>query len=741
MKKNEKYILKRSFIVFLMLLLVFMIIICSLFNLQIFKNQNLQNKVIEQMTVETKVNPNRGKIYDINGNVLVSNKTVWMLYAIPQKINNPELVTENLSEILGIDKEIIYNKISKKNYKYQIINNALNEEKTNELRKYIDENNLSDGLQLIASTTRYYPYDTLAAHALGFVNADGIGIYGLEKSYNNILEGKSGKYVTSQDAQSNEMPFQYEIYINGEEAYNMVTTIDIYIQHQLEAQLKLAAIEAGAQNRAAGIVMNPQTGEILAMAVYPSFNLNNPYELDELSKEKLSQYVKGTSKYKNEYLNLLYSMWNNKAVTELYEPGSTFKLITTAIALQEKVAKTTDMFSCSGSLKIDGFYRAISCHKKTGHGSLNFKQALQQSCNPSMMNLAFRIGKDKFYQYFVKFGYTRKTGIDLPSEVQGVYHNYTDFSNVSLAVYSFGQTFKTTAIQQLCGISAVANGGYLVKPHLLKEIVDVNGNTMYEFEIEKEKIIDFEVSETISQILKEGVDGDGGAKNAYVVGYDIAAKTGTSEKKDKYDKNGNTPYRVSSCVGYAPSNNPKVAAIILVDEPTVGSSYGSVVAAPYISNLMELILPYLGEKPNYSEEDIMQKQVIVPDLKGLSLEKAIEILKSKEISYEVKGTGTEVLNQMPNSYQKIFQKNGKVILYTVNDNFEEYAYVPNVLNKDAEEATKILIEAGFNINIIGNKNYKFYQTSKVTYQSTELGAYLPKGSVITIEISFSEDKD
>ena len=741
MKKIEKYILKRTFFVLLILLFVFILIISSLFNLQILENQSFQNKVIEQMTVETKVNPNRGEIYDRNGNILVSNKTVWILYAIPKNIKNPKLISENLSKILGFNEEIIYSKISQKNYKYQIINNAINEEKTNELRRYIDENNLSDCLQLVASATRYYPYESLASHTLGFVNADGIGIYGLEKTYNNILEGKSGKYITSQDAQSNEMPFQYEIYINNEESYNMVSTIDLYIQYQLEAQLKLAATESGAQNRATGIVMNPQNGEILAMAVYPYFDLNNPYELDLLSKDKLSNYVKGTAKYKNEYLNLLYSMWNNKAVTELYEPGSTFKLVTTAIALQEKVAKTTDMFNCSGSLKVDGFYRAISCHKKTGHGSLNFKQALQQSCNPSMMNLAFRIGKEKFYQYFIKFGYTTKTGIDLPSEAQGVYHNYKDFSNVSLAVYSFGQTFKTTAIQQLCGISAVANGGYLVKPHLLKEIVDTKGKTMYEYEIEKEKIIDSEVSATISQILKEGVDGDGGAKNAYVLGYDIAAKTGTSEKKDKYDEKGNTPYRVSSCVGYAPSDNPKVAAIILVDEPTVGSVYGSVVAAPYISNLMELILPYLGEKADYSEEDISQKQVVVPNLEGISLEKAIEILKLKGISYEIKGTGTEVLSQMPTSNQKIFQKNGKVILYTANDNLEEYVTVPDVINKDAEKATKTLVEAGFNINIIGNKNYKLYQTSKVIYQSIESGMYLPKGSIVTIEIAFSEDKD
>lgn len=741
MKNLEKYILRRSIIILTVIILLFAIIIGSLFNLQIFQNQEFQNKVIEQMTVETKVNPNRGEIYDRNGNVLATNKTIWILYVIPKKIKNPEEIAKDISNILELNEKDVLKKISKVGYKYQIISNSINEEKMKEIRNYIDENNLSDKLQLMASSTRLYPNTTLASHALGFVNADGIGVYGLEKSYNNILEGKSGKYVASQDAQSNQMPFHYEIYEENESAYNLVSTIDLYIQYQLEAQLELAAVESGAQNRATGIVMNPQTGEILAMAVYPSFDLNNPYELDYISKEKLSEYEKGSTEYKNLYLNLLYGMWNNKAVSELYEPGSTFKLVTTAVALQEKVAKTSDMFSCSGALKIDGFYRAISCHKKTGHGSLNFKEALQQSCNPSMMNLAFRIGKEKFYDYFVKFGYTTKTGIDLPSESKGFYHSFKDFSNVSLAVYSFGQTFKTTAIQQICAISAVANGGYLVKPHFLKEITDKNGTVVYKAETKKEKIINSEVSATISEILKDGVNGDGGAKNAYVAGYDIAAKTGTSEKKDKFDKNGNTSYRVSSCVGYAPSDNAQVAAIILVDEPSIGSAYGSVVAAPYISNLMEEILPYLGNKANYSQEDLAFKEAIVPNLEGLTLEEATALLKSKEISYEIHGKGMNIIDQMPHANQKIFVFKGKVILYTDKNAEDEYKMVPNVIGKNAEEATKTLINSGFNINIVGNKNYKYYQTSRVVFQSVDPELYIKKGSIITIEILFNEEKD
>ena len=523
--------------------------------------------------------------------------------------------------------------------------------------------------------------------------------------------------------------------------YNLVTTIDLYIQYQLEAQLKAAAIESGAENRAAGIVMNPQNGEIYAMAVYPSFDLNQPYVLDSASQSKLNAYQEGTAEYRNQYLNLLFTMWNNKAVTELYEPGSTFKLITTSVALQENVATLKSSFTCTGSLKVDGFYRAISCHKRTGHGTLTFAEALQQSCNPSMMRLAFGIGKEKFYNYFKRFGYTGRTGIDLPSESVGYYHSYEDFSNVSLAVYSFGQTFKTTAIQQIRAISAVANGGYLVTPHFIKSVTDNEGAVIFEAKTEKsDQIISSEVSSTISQILKEGVDGNGGAKNAYVAGYSVAAKTGTSEKKDKYDESGNTSYRVSSCIAYAPSEDAQVAVIIIVDEPSVGSKYGSVVAAPYVSNLLELILPYMGIKAEYSDTDKKYEQIQVPNLEGKDKETAIEILKEKGIDYEIIGDGDNINAQMPKEGSLIYKKGGKIILYTKEQN-EQTSVVPNVIGKNAEDANKILLNSGFNIKIDGGGSFKYGQEAVVVSQEYAEGTHLPKGSVITIKILFTDDKD
>lgn len=729
---------KKRIALFTVFFLFLSVVICiTLFKLQILANDTYQDSVFKQLTVETKVNPLRGCIYDRNGITLASNKTVWILYAIPKNVKNPEALARQLSKIIDEKYDIILDKVKKKGYKYQILANNLEISTVDEVRKLIDEYSLEEQLQLNASSKRYYPFTDLASHAIGFVNVDGKGIYGLEKVYNNIIEGTTGKYISAQDAQSNDMPFQYEEYIETETGYNLVSTIDLYIQYQLEEQLRLASIESGAQNRSAGIVMNPKTGEIYAMAVYPSFDLNQPYKLDEQSLEKLENLNKDSKEYNTQYYNLLFSMWNNKAVTELYEPGSTFKLVTTSVALQEKASSLEARFTCTGSLKIDGFYRAISCHKRKGHGNISFAEALQQSCNPSMMKLAFSIGRETFYEYFKKFGYTGKTGIDLPSEAKGYYHSLEDFSNVSLAVYSFGQTFKTTAIQQLRAISIIANGGYDVTPHFLKEIVDNEGNVIYEYKNNEEiKIIDSSVCATISKILKDGVDGEGGAKNAYVAGYSIAAKTGTSEKKDKFDEQGNTSFRVSSCIAYAPSEDAQVAVIILVDEPTIGSKYGSVVAAPYVSNLLELILPYLGIKANYSDDEHLQ--VKVPKVEGKSVSDAIVDLKSKSINYEIIGKGEKILTQMPKENSLIYAKGGKILLYTEKTE-DNYSTVPDVVSLSAEQANLVIVNSGFNIKLEGAVDYKIGSKAKVVYQYPTAGASLQKGSIITVKLLYDEE--
>ena len=335
------------------------------------------------------------------------------------------------------------------------------------------------------------------------------------------------------------MPFEYERYIEATNGYNIVTTLDMYIQYELENQLEKTYIESGAANRVCGMVFDVNTCGILAMAVYPSFNLNSPSTLDQYSKAELDAmgYSEDSDEYRAAYNKLLLDMWSNKCISETYEPGSTFKVITTSMAFDEKVITENDYFTCTGAYYVEGWPYPIKCALETGHGTVPFRYGLQQSCNPTLMQVAERIGREKFYEYFLAFGYGRKTGIDLPGEATSIYNAYKDFSNVSLAVYSFGQTFKVTPIQQLRAITTVASGGYLMTPHLLKEIVDDDGNVIQSFETEvMRQIVSGDTCDLITDILEEGVATDGAAKNAYVKGYRIAAKTGTSEKLDKYDE-------------------------------------------------------------------------------------------------------------------------------------------------------------------------------------------------------------
>ena len=757
---------RRSVAILALFLVFALVIIGTLFDLQILNYEKYQNSVLEQITIETRVNADRGMIYDRNGKTLATNATVWLVFISPQDILDAmaeenaevytvagadgmvtatpmnELIARRLSEILEVDYDSILAKAAKVGRRYEVIKSGVEKEKADEIRSFIDEYNLTTQIYLVASATRYYPYTTLASHAIGFVNSDGVGIYGLERYYNNILEGTGGKYVTAQDAKGDDMAFEYETYVEAENGYNLMTTLDIYIQYELENQLKAAVIESQAANRACGIVMNPKTGEIYAMATYPSFDLNKPYTLDSWSQEILDELALTGDEYTEKYFDLVYTMWNNKAVTELYEPGSTFKILTTAISLDENVAATTDTFRCTGSMKIQGYSRPISCHKKTGHGTLTFGEALQQSCNPAMMTIASRIGRETFYDYFKNLGYAEKTGIDVPGESSSYYHAYKDFTNVSLAVYSFGQTFKTTPIQQLTAICSIANGGYLVTPHLMKAIVDDEDNVIINYETNiKRQVLSAESCATIAKILEEGVSGNGGAKNAYVPGYKVAAKTGTSEKKDKYDANGETSYRVASCVAFAPYDDPQVAVIIMVDEPTVGSRYGSTAAAPYVANLLSDILPYMGVEPDYTPEELKRLQVSVGNYVGSSVSLAEKTLAGKGMRYEIVGDGEFVTSQLPASGSKISSSTGKVILYTGGEKAKATVVVPNLIGKTAEAANKLLIDSGLNICIEGTINYDVGVGATVVSQSPAAGTVLPISDVVTVRFMYLDGDD
>ena len=823
-KRISRQIWSRSGIILMVFGLVMCAVIAKLAYLQIANHEYYKELVVNEITMETEVNPERGTIYDSTGNILATNKTVYLCFISPQDIidyveeataeraelaadaaatgkefEDPTMtkpfktdkgeypampiaqgISRFLSDTLDVEYEKILEKTAKNGRRYEEIKDKIDEEAAKKIREFIDENDLTRMIYLRAGSIRYYPYNELASHVLGLTNADGVGTYGLEAYYNNLLEGTSGRYVTAQDALNHEMGFEYETFIEAENGYNIVTTIDTYIQYELENQLNATVKENLANNRATGIVMNVKTGAVLGMATSPGFDCNKPYELDELSLAKLEKYdgseehtedakklaanaVKAEEKdldeeseefaakalayykdnrdeltsqaYTNKKYELIYAMWKNKAITELYEPGSTSKIITTAMVFEEGVVSPTDMFTCVGALKVDGYPKPISCHDHRGHGTVTYARGLQQSCNPTLMQAAFRLGEEKFYNYFERFGYTSITGIDLPGETAGLYSSWKDFSHVSLAVYSFGQTYKTTPIQQIAAIAAVANGGKYVTPHFLSEVVDDDGNVIDEYGTDvKRQVVSEEVCKTISEILEDGVSGDGGAKNAYVKGYKIAAKTGTSEKRDIKDET----LRVSSTVAYAPYDDPEIAILVMVDEPMGGVVYGSRVAAPYVSKFLANVLPYLGYEPQYTEEELATVDINVRNYSGYSVMGAKDDIEGRGLICEVIGEGETVISQVPTEGSTVTKQHGRIILYTGEESAKATVTVPDVEGKTGEAAMRILVNAGLNVRLRGAKDS---QSATVISQSVEAGTKVARGTVIEISIVHTDITD
>ena len=435
----------------------------------------------------------------------------------------------------------------------------------------------------------------------------------------------------------------------------------------------------------------------------------------------------------------MYQMWKNKCISETYEPGSTFKVVTSCMALEEGVITENDHFYCGGSYTVEGWSKPIACANSRGHGMVTFRRGLQQSCNPTLMQVAAKIGREKFYYYFGAFGYKEKTGIDLPGEVGPIYNSYDTFTNVSLAVYSFGQTFKVTPIQQLRAISAVANGGVLMVPHVLKEILDDDGNVVQEYKNDElRQVVSAETCELVADILEEGVATDGAAKNAYVKGYRVAAKTGTSEKRDEYDEFGNRPYRVGSTAAFAPADDPKISALIMVDKPLGGVVYGGSVAAPYISNLLSYVLPYIGAEPQYTTEELAALDVVISNYIGATVENSIADLSWRGFEYEIIGSGDTITAQVPAAGSKISSDSGRLILYTDGEEPVDEITVPNFLNMSAYNANNAAIMNGLNVTFSGSLNGS---TATVISQSIEPGTMVPRGTVIDIELRHLDGLD
>ncbi|MBR5295213.1 MAG: stage V sporulation protein D, partial [Clostridia bacterium] len=500
-------------------------------------------------------------------------------------------IANELSERLGVEKETILEKASKVKRADETIKKQVDLEITKEIKEMVANKRYVSFVHFAEESKRYYPYGSLASHVIGFTGTDGYGLSGVEAYYNTLLSGEDGKIISAKDGLGNDMSTKYESYIDAVDGTDVMLTIDWTCQSILEKYLQEALEDTQARNRVCGVIMDVKTGEILAMGTKPDFDLNDPYTLDEIS-QVLADTFEGTEEEKKEYkIELLNELWKNKNVTELYEPGSTFKIITSAMVMEESLVTATENFCCTGHIFIPGLSQPIHCHKRAGHGNLNFEGALGYSCNPFFVVMSQRLGKDLFYKYYKAFGYNETTQVDIYGETKNLFFNLDTYSSVDAACASFGQNFKVTPISHLRAICAVANGGYLVTPHVLKASLDEEGNIVENYSTEvKRQVVSTENCQVLWHYLYRSVE-EGGNKNARVPGYKVAAKTGTSTKTEK--SQGEEKFYVASCVAFAPADQPEVAVVCIVDEP-VGEYYGSLSSAPYTAKIIAEVLPYLG---------------------------------------------------------------------------------------------------------------------------------------------------
>lgn len=633
-----------------------------------------------------------------------------------------EAVAKGLSDILELD----YDKVLEQAYRdnqYEVIKKKVEKTVADEVRKMISENGFTF-ISLIEDTKRYYPNNELASNVLGFTGTDNQGLYGIELEYDSILQGTNGKIVSATDGLGNTIPTSFEQKYDAVDGNSVVLTIDENIQRFAEKQVDEIVKLHDPSGGALAIVMDVDTGAILAMANSNNYDPNNPSTIfsDQL-KETLAQ-AESENKSEDEISKvksqLRSEQWSNKAIGWLYEPGSTFKVVTASAALETGAATLDSTYNCTGVLNVAG--TNIHCNKRTGHGHLDFKGAIVNSCNPAFMTMGAKMGAHNFYDFFQKFGLTEGTGIDLPGEAQkSIYYTEDKLGPVELASASFGQTSAITPIQLITAVSSAVNGGYLMQPYLLKEVLDQDGNVLETTSpTVKRQVISEETSAKMRDCLEAMVENN---KVAYVKGYRIGGKSGTSQKANQSKEH------VSSFVGFAPADDPKIAVLVVADNPTVGSYYGSAVCGPAMSSIIKDTLSYMGISPQYSDEDLENMEESVPNLIGQTVTDAKNTLAKKSLNIKKIGDGDKVVDQMPRSGS--IADGGTVIVYTETDSVAQKATVPNVIGLTPSEANQKLINAGLNVSLEGGSTTG--SNVKVISQSVEEGKEVPVGTIVSIQ--------
>ncbi len=641
MSSVKRTVKKRLIVLLAGFFAVYFALVGRLVFIQIINSSEYRQKAMEQWTKDTVVKSRRGIIYDRNGKELAISATAYEVSVSPANVKDPEAVAQALSEVLGLDEQAVLEKVKTKKASVTIMKNV-----DSEKVKLLREKELK-GLSFADGSKRFYPQANFAAFVLGFTNIDNEGLNGAELTYNKYLTGYPGRIINMYDAHGKELPGSDTKYYEPKDGLNLVLTVDEVIQHFAEKHVENAWVENKAKSVTA-IVMDPNNGDILAMASKPDYD-NNDYK--KAPEQYLGNWDSMSSKERQDVLN---SIWRNPAVNDTYEPGSTFKIITSAVGIEEGVVKPEDKFYCAGSVMIGG--KRLKCWRSHNpHGSQTFVEGVMSSCNPVFIAVGEKLGAEKFYKYIRAFGFGEKTNIMLPGEAPGIVRGVGAVGPVELATTSFGQGISVTPIQLITAVAAIANGGKLMEPRIAKKLIDNEGNTVYEFEPRMvRQVISKETSDTMRSIL-ESVVAFGTGNKAYIPGYKIAGKTGTAQKVE------NKVYAagkyISSFLGFAPANDPKVIVLVVIDEPGGAIYYGGQIAAPVVGNIMSDTLRYLDIKPQYTEEEakLMQRPaVVVPEIRNMSLKDAIIKIHEAGLKYSVEGevdytNSSLVLDQIPKS--------------------------------------------------------------------------------------------
>ena len=715
---------KKRIRVMAVLFLVGVIVLASkLFWIQFVKGSTYKNLAARQQTRDSAVTAKRGSIYDRNMKVLAQSATAERITINPQEIEKAENqieVTSALVKILKVDRKTVEEKIAKTKLQSVIIKNQVEKSVADKLRE-LD----ITGIHFESDSKRYYPYGSLASQVLGFTGTDNQGLEGLEYVLDDTLSGVDGRIAVARDVSNTEMPYKYEYYVEPQDGKGVVLTIDEVIQHYTEKHLQEAYETNLAGNGGAAIVMNPNTGEILAMAVVPGYDLNEPrvitdqHLLDQLSDKELEEEA-----YNKAYSSAVTKMWRNKAVVDSYEPGSTFKIMVAASALEEGVATTDDHFMCSGVKHVAN--RDIHCWKREGHGEETFMQGVMNSCNPMFMELGARLGATNFKKYYNAFGLSEKTGFTIPGESSGTFHE--TLGVVDLATSSFGQTFTVTPLQMISAVSSVINGGNLMKPYIIKSYTDSSGKVIENFEPEiVRNVVSEKVSAQMREILEQVV-ANGTGKGAYVNGFRIGGKTGTSEKLPR----GSGKY-VASFVGFAPADDPQIVCLLMIDEPMAGATGGGAVAAPAVGKIIRDVLPYLGYKSQYTESTAQNISVNVPKIESLSLEEAQKKVESAGLKLVVNGSGNTVKSQIPKS-GTLLHKGSQVIAY-MQEEVKASPKVPNVIGMTYKNALSAIQSAKLNMKLDVTTLEEITQDYVAVTQTPEANSEVAEGTDVYVKFA------